>query len=62
MAKNKTVFICTYCGYESSGYLGKCPACNQWSTFQEETKNSLSLGNHGATMTVAIPVKMNDII
>ncbi len=36
MAKSKTVFVCQECGYESSGWLGKCPACMQWNTFVEE--------------------------
>lgn len=40
MAKNKTVFICQECGYESSGWLGKCPACAKWNTFAEERQES----------------------
>ena len=36
MAKNKTVFVCSSCGYESLKWLGKCPACNEWNTFYEE--------------------------
>lgn len=37
MAKKQTVvFVCNECGYESSKWLGKCPACNQWNTFFEE--------------------------
>ena len=36
MAKSKTVFVCTECGYESPKWMGKCPACNQWNTFVEE--------------------------
>jgi len=40
MAKNKTVFVCQECGYESSGWLGKCPACMQWNTFVEEKQES----------------------
>lgn len=36
MAKVKTAFFCSNCGYESTKWLGKCPACNQWNTFIEE--------------------------
>ena len=36
MAKAKTVFFCKECGYESSGWLGKCPGCGSWNTFVEE--------------------------
>ena len=36
MAKIKSKFICQNCGYESAGYLGKCPECSSWSSFVEE--------------------------
>ena len=36
MAKIKTKFICNECGYESLKWLGKCPDCNSWNTFEEE--------------------------
>ena len=36
MAKAKTIFVCSSCGYESAKWLGKCPACNEWNTFYEE--------------------------
>lgn len=36
MAKNKTVFFCKECGYESSKWLGQCPGCKEWDTFSEE--------------------------
>ena len=36
MAKIKTKFICSECGYESLKWLGKCPDCNSWNTFEEE--------------------------
>ncbi len=37
MAKEKSVFFCQECGYESAKWLGKCPGCGQWNTFVEET-------------------------
>lgn len=35
MAKVKSIFICSECGYESIKWLGKCPDCNSWNTFEE---------------------------
>lgn len=35
MAKDKTMFVCSQCGYESAKWLGKCPSCGEWSTFKE---------------------------
>ncbi|MDR0795328.1 MAG: DNA repair protein RadA [Tannerella sp.] len=37
MAKLKTVFICSKCGIESPKWIGKCPECNEWNTYVEET-------------------------
>ena len=36
MAKNKTVFFCKECGFESAKWLGQCPGCKSWDTFTEE--------------------------
>lgn len=34
--KNATVFFCNECGYESSKWMGQCPACKTWNSFVEE--------------------------
>ena len=36
MAKQRSVYFCQNCGYESAKWLGKCPSCEQWNTFAEE--------------------------
>ena len=36
MAKARTYYYCRECGYQSSSWLGKCPACGKWNTFDEE--------------------------
>lgn len=35
MAKDKTMYVCSNCGYESAKWLGKCPSCGEWSSFRE---------------------------
>ena len=35
--KEKTVYVCSECGYESPKWLGKCTACGSWNTLQEFT-------------------------
>lgn len=64
MAKAKTCFFCSDCGYESSGWLGKCPGCGAWNTFVEEKispepKGGNSFGFAGFTGrgTKATPIK-----
>ncbi|MDR1832111.1 MAG: DNA repair protein RadA [Fusobacteriaceae bacterium] len=37
MGKKTTVYVCANCGYASAKWLGKCPQCNEWGTFEEET-------------------------
>ncbi|MBQ4543653.1 MAG: DNA repair protein RadA, partial [Clostridia bacterium] len=34
--KEKTIFFCTECGYESAKWMGKCPGCNSWNTMVEQ--------------------------
>ncbi len=36
--KEKILFVCQNCGYESVKWLGKCPECQAWSTFSEEAR------------------------
>lgn len=35
MSKSSSKFVCQQCGYESVGYLGKCPNCDSWNSFVE---------------------------
>ncbi len=37
MAKVKSSYACTACGYESAKWLGKCPGCGAWNTLEETT-------------------------
>ncbi|HOV69434.1 MAG TPA: AAA family ATPase, partial [Clostridia bacterium] len=40
MAKAKSIFVCSECGYENAKWLGRCPECQQWNTFIEEIISS----------------------
>ncbi len=45
--KLKTLFVCKDCGHENQKWIGKCPSCNAWNSFIEESikvplKNPLS--------------------
>lgn len=60
MAKLRTRYVCSECGYESSGWLGKCPSCLKWSTMVEEvveqnagTPLSVSPGELPAAVSLA---------
>ncbi len=36
MPKTKNIYTCSFCGYQSPKWLGKCPDCSQWNTFYED--------------------------
>lgn len=44
-SKQKTVYICNNCGYESAKWYGKCPSCNEWGTLDEQTIKSSEVKN-----------------
>ncbi len=52
MAKEKTVFLCNECGYESAKWSGKCPACGAWNCFVEKVVRSSQAVRHSATEAV----------
>lgn len=50
-AKQRTSYVCNSCGYTSAKSLGRCPNCQAWNSFEEETLgsgySSSSLGKGG---------------
>ncbi|MCC6720799.1 MAG: DNA repair protein RadA [Bacteroidia bacterium] len=36
MTKAKSMFYCRNCGVSAPKWIGKCPSCNMWNTFDEE--------------------------
>ncbi len=42
---SKIKYICSECGYNSQKWLGKCPNCDSWGTFEEEVDIKRTLKN-----------------
>lgn len=65
MAKAKgNVFFCKECGYESSKWMGQCPACKEWNTFVEEPAAKKSASTHGGTVRQGLspkPVLLSEV-
>ena len=62
MAKNKTVFVCNNCGYESPKWMGKCPACNEWNSFfEEKVVDSKGSKSSKANKERTKPVQLNNV-
>ena len=36
-AKEKTMYVCEYCGQDSVRWVGKCPSCGRWNSMKEIT-------------------------
>ncbi len=53
MAKDKTAYVCSDCGFESPKWIGKCPSCGQWNTFKEIRV----AGNRPSAQTASISAK-----
>ncbi|EKY02650.1 DNA repair protein RadA [Hoylesella saccharolytica F0055] len=54
MAKDKTAFVCSNCGYDSAKWIGKCPSCGQWNTFKEIRVARETMGR-GAIQSAVTP-------
>lgn len=46
MARSKTVYVCSECGYECVKWNGKCPGCGSWNSLEEvESAVSVKTGS-----------------
>lgn len=62
MAKEKIVYFCKLCGQESPRWLGQCPGCKEWNTFEEapQAGKGSSAGKRNV-QEKAVPVQLGDI-
>ena len=42
MAKEKSVFVCNECGYDTPKWAGKCPSCGAWNSLVEKKVRTAS--------------------
>lgn len=67
MAKEKTAYVCTNCGYDSPKWIGKCPSCGEWNTFVEQKvgkskSNSAALSAGLGASSGTSPISMSRIV
>ena len=61
MAKGKSsVFFCQSCGYESTKWMGQCPACKEWNTMVEEVIDKKITVTHKQITELQVS-KLNDV-
>lgn len=63
VAKEKTRYVCEDCGHVSVAWLGKCPNCGAWNSFEEEvlTKPQVSLGKVESALPVKDPLPIHKV-
>jgi len=65
MSKERNSFICSSCGHKAIKWLGCCPDCYEWNSFQEEKQPSFHWSSkkiHTATTSLILldTVQMNE--
>ena len=64
MAKEKVVYVCAECGYDSPKWAGRCPSCGQWNTMREQVVRPASTEKRAAlgfTFEKAHPIRLEEI-
>lgn len=63
MAKIKSVYTCSECGYESPKWYGKCPSCGEWNTMNEEIKETAKISSvrHSKVSNYTKPLTIDEI-
>ena len=64
MAKEKIVYVCTECGYDSPKWAGRCPSCGTWNTMKEQTIRPSVAERRaapGSTFEKARPIRLEEI-
>lgn len=57
MAKSRTLYVCQSCGHTESKWLGRCPACQTWSSLVEEiAESSARARSNAAPRSVPVPL------
>ena len=61
MARAKSKYVCQNCGYETAGYLGRCPECGAWASFVEEISGADSKASAIDLPDKNPPMKLSEI-
>lgn len=56
--KNKLYYVCNNCGYKASKWAGKCPECDEWDTFSEQSDEPVTSGFNINNLK---PMKLSEI-
>ncbi|MDX1992512.1 MAG: DNA repair protein RadA [bacterium] len=66
MAKTRTKYVCSKCGRQSPSFLGRCPNCGEFNTYQEVVEevrkaSAAQASRQPANSLRAVPQRLRDI-
>ncbi|MBQ9639800.1 MAG: DNA repair protein RadA [Bacteroidales bacterium] len=64
MAKSKSYYYCSQCGYRSASWLGRCPECGTWNSMEEEVVRAASASAAAsvrATGSTSVPHLLHEV-
>ena len=59
--KEKTVYCCRECGYETANWAGKCPSCGAWNSFAEVKLEATGAAKGRSRIERAQPRKITEL-
>ncbi|MEF9952412.1 MAG: DNA repair protein RadA [Clostridium sp.] len=63
MAKSKTSFVCKECSYETPKWMGKCPGCDKWNTFEEVSEQPKIVKAQTKRIETTVSIKkLSDVV
>ncbi len=60
-SKLKSIYVCSSCGYETPKWMGKCPECNEWNTFEESVTEVVKGSSAPKTAKAVSAKRINEI-
>ncbi|MDR1872608.1 MAG: DNA repair protein RadA [Deltaproteobacteria bacterium] len=60
MAKNSSRFVCRQCGHQAVGWLGRCPSCQAWDSFETLITKPAPISGSKARVTSLATVPVED--
>jgi DNA repair protein RadA/Sms len=61
VAKPRTIFVCQQCGNQQPRWLGKCPDCDAWDSFVEQTATKAPTGRAGQPLGSFKPTPITEV-
>ncbi len=62
LAKEKTIYVCAACGYVAPRWLGCCPDCGAWNTFEEQREAATGMPAKAGEKTARYRMASTDVM